>query len=275
VIIATRFSRICVYLITANAAAIGVLLAIAVADAQLGPDGIAVPKQPAASSTPCAPGRLSVKPIDDLRDDASFQELKRRLTDITVRRDKTELYHLLSPDFFEVGCCEQGPNYRGADAIARFKDMIASNPHLWLQIQQTLQVGVVRTERTYDGYISEDRKRPIFCGPATDSPSLSSCDFGNGRSDPADMAFVIGARVPLRVTSAPSARAITLLAWDVVQGMSPDWSLSPDLVKVRLGDGTIGYVDGRLVHQFLGPKVCFGKEESGQWDIRGIDLQGD
>src|SRR5260370_26018699 len=137
------------------AAAIAILLAFAVADAQVRPLGVPVSRQPAASGTPCVPQRLSVKPIEDLREDASFQQFKRRLLDIAAKRYMTALSRFLSPDFFEVGFCEGGPNYRGADAIAHFKDMIASDPGSLRLVQRTLRVGVVSTLRTYGAYTSE------------------------------------------------------------------------------------------------------------------------
>jgi len=237
--------------------------------------GMSLPK-PTAASTSCVPRRLPVKPNDDLKDDPSFQQFKRRLKNIGTRRDTAALYRLLSPDFFEVGCCEDGPNYKGVPAIAGFKAMFARDPDLqWLLLEQAVRVGVVKTKRTYDGYSSERPNRLLFCGPAAKSPPRSACDFDGTDSDGDDLAFIIGTLVPLRVAPDPSAKTITALSWDTVQGLSPGSTMPDNWAKVRLGDGTVGYVDSRFVHWFLGPTLCFGKRETGQWEIRGIDLGGD
>ncbi len=252
------------------------LVSLAVAETRLVPEAVPIPKS-AASSTRCVPSRVFVKPTDDLKDDASFQRFKRRLVDIAARRDATALYRLLSPKFFEVGCCEDGPNYKGLPAIASFKAMVAQEPNSqWLLVQEAMQVGVVKTKRTYDGYSSPNGL--LFCGPATASGALSGCDFGPDRSEGDDMAYVIGTSVPLHAEPHHSARIITSLSWDMVQALPDGWGAPDDSdhwTKVRLGDGTVGYVESRFVHWFLGPTICFRKDATGPWRIAGIDLGGD
>jgi hypothetical protein len=217
------------------------------------------------------PSRVFVKPTDDLKDDGSFQRFKRRLAQIATRRDAAALYRLLSPKFFEVGCCEDGPNYKGLPAIASFKAMVAQEPNSqWPLLGQALQVGVVKTKRTYDGYSSPNGL--LFCGPATASGALSGCDFGPDQSAGDDMAYVIGTSVPLHAEPHHSARIIASLSWDMVQALSDGWDR---WTKVRLGNGTTGYVESRFVHWFLGPTICFRKDSTGPWRIAGIDLGGD
>lgn len=252
------------------------LVSLAVAETRLVPVAVPIPKS-AASRTRCVPSRVFVKPTDDLKDDASFQRFKRRLAEMATRRDAAALYRLLSPEFFEVGCCEDGPHYKGLPAIAGFKAMVTTDPNSqWPLLGQALQVGVVKTKRTYDGYSSPNGL--LFCGPATASGALSGCDFGPDQSEEDDMAYVIGTSVPLHAEPHHSARIIASLSWDMVQALSDGWGATDDSdhwTKVRLGDGTTGYVESVFVHWFLGPTICFRKDSTGPWRIAGIDLGGD
>jgi hypothetical protein len=67
------------------------------------------------------------------------------LADIATRRDTPALYDLLSPDFFEVGCCEDGPHYAGPRAIGDFRKMVTNDPNSsWLLLEQAVHVGVAK-----------------------------------------------------------------------------------------------------------------------------------
>jgi len=249
------------------------LVSLAVAETRLVPEAVPIPKS-AASRTPCVPRRLFVKPSEGLKGDASFQRFGRRLADIATRRDAPALYDLLSPDFFEAGCCEDGPHYVGSRAIGDSRAMVTSSPNSsWLLLEQALRVGVMK---------QKELGVSAFCGAAVDADVRSACDFG-ASTDGDDMAFVVDTSVPLHSASDRSSAIITLLSWEMVQvlpdghgwGAPGDSADSDQCMKVRLGNGTTGYVESRFVHWFLGPTICFRKDSTGPWRIAGIDLGGD
>jgi len=211
--------------------------------------------------------RRFVYPHDDLKNDASFQEFRRKLKEVAARRDADALYKAVSPDFFLTPRSEQGKKRKDdRRGLERFKSAFSAQlpaSGWWWVLDTALEVGAQRN-------VLEPQAG--FCGPAFEKEPVPAFRASYYMWAPKWNGHIIGSSVPLRARPDASSPEIASLSWDLLNSGLHDPTGS--WVTVRLPDGRSGWVENRLVKAF-DPEcgelsICFAKESDREWRIRAM-----
>jgi hypothetical protein len=218
---------------------------------------------PQATATPTRQARRARRvpawPVDELKDDESFNEFRGYLRDAIRRQDSNAIRRVLSHDFVAAYCCEGAP--RGREAIAQWwKSVETPGPdygNFWRILADALKFGV--------------KKSPgpgtVYCGPAFKVDGA-----------PGEVAtIVIANSVPLRKEPRVSSPVVADVSWEAVD-VPQGFGMTGKFVLVSTDDGRSGYVDDHdhvLRQPDMDPQVCFTKEPNGEWAIGEYNDGGD
>jgi hypothetical protein len=187
----------------------------------------------AASAFALAMGSAAAEPyppFDEGAADPSFAAFRSELMQIVEARDLARLEPLLDPGIR----ISFGADGGAADALAEFRD----NPERWEELGEILRLG------------GKFETPDLFVAPYT--------FFAELNGDPFTTAVIIGTDVNVRAGPSTSATALDGLSHEAV-ALAPDALAAPGWVKIRLANGTLGFVAEDFIRLVLGYRAGFGR----------------
>ena len=209
----------------------------------------------AVAGTPADPG---MRPPDE-RLPPTLLRAKEELRSIVTRRDMTALHARVRAETkLDFGGSE-GPG--GFNAV--WNTDAESRQRLWSTLEGILALPGVA--RAFDGDGSEYCAPYVFC---TNLP---------GDVDPFEALVVLGSGVAIRDQPSPSGAVLTRVDHAVLTraGDDPRSDPSPDWTRVRLADGTVGYISTRWVRSPIDFRLTLRVDDGSDTWWLGFLLAGD
>ncbi|MCC6983296.1 MAG: SH3 domain-containing protein [Bauldia sp.] len=183
-------------------------------------------------------------PFDEGAANPSFAAFRAELTAIVEARDLARLEPLLDPAIRISFGADNG----AAAALAEFRD----DPGRWEELAAILSLG------------GKFETPDLFIAPYTFFAELSGDSFNT--------AVVIATDVNVRAGPSTATAAINALSYEAV-ALAPDALAAPGWVRIRLADGTLGYVSADFIRLVLDYRAGFALQD-GVWRIQFF-LAGD
>jgi hypothetical protein len=245
---------------------------------------LAIPAGAAIKKVPYPEVKVEVAEV--FKPDASFEAMRKKLSDAVARKDAQALFDLVAPTFvwtFQNGSTDQFD--MGRDALHNFKVVFGFRP------QGADADGPVENGPFWDAlaafandttYYQDTQAGNLVCGPITASAADDNV-LENARKklevgeEVADWYFTLA---PTPVAKAPNDSGAPVGKLGVVA--VPALSVYPPVqegkpavpathVEVLMPNGKTGWVPASAVRPFDSERLCYAKTPKGDWKISAYD----
>ncbi len=205
--------------------------------------------------TPAIAGERKLYPVDEGRNDASFNVFRERLLKALRERDKKHLMSVIDPQIKW--------SFGGDDGIREFRrhwKLDGGDSKLWGELIDVLSLG---------GTFSTSGGRKEFWAPYTFSKfpdDLAAFEY----------AAIVGKDVRVRARPSGDAPAVAMLSYDLVKAEFSENSGgagAPGWAKVTAPSGKQGYVTRKFVRSPVDYRACF-RNAKGKW-LMTVFIAGD
>jgi len=204
--------------------------------------------------TPAIAGERKLYPVDEGRNDASFNVFRERLLKALRERDKKHLLSVIDPQIKW--------SFGGDDGIREFRrhwKLDGGDSKLWGELIDVLSLG---------GTFSTSGGRKEFWAPYTFSKfpdDLAAFEY----------AAIVGKDVRVRARPSGDAPAVAMLSYDLVKAEFSENSGAgaPGWAKVTAPSGKQGYVTRKFVRSPVDYRACF-RNVKGKW-LMTVFIAGD